>query len=177
MSISAFRVQGRIVDAADLEQIRQLLADNPSWGRSRLSGALCPSSSIVSLPGLSRCRAQHEVSCTGPPQHSSTARQRHLSLSPAKGLRPLSESNLFERMTLHLEDAWRRIFSTWRGHALAVEFAMDMITSAAPVKTIASVLEHAGKGQHTHFSVAACLWHPYRVRLFARRNPGWRASR
>jgi hypothetical protein len=53
-------------------------------------------------------------------------------------------------MMQNLEQGWRKAFSTWRGHALAVEFAMDLITSSAPRKTIASVLEAAGKGQCNH---------------------------
>jgi hypothetical protein len=41
MSMPPLRVQGRIIEPAHLEQIRRLLADNPSWGRSRLSIAIC----------------------------------------------------------------------------------------------------------------------------------------
>lgn len=34
-------VQGRTVSSADLEQIRQLIADQPAWSRRKLSQALC----------------------------------------------------------------------------------------------------------------------------------------
>jgi hypothetical protein len=58
--------------------------------------------------------------------------------------------NLFEQMMQTLEKGWCKIFPTWKGHALAVEFAMDLITSTAPQKTIAAILEAAGKGQCNH---------------------------
>lgn len=38
---SAMVIQGRKITASDLELIRRLMAENPSWGRSRLSVELC----------------------------------------------------------------------------------------------------------------------------------------
>lgn len=58
--------------------------------------------------------------------------------------------NLFQRLMENLETGWRNIFPTWRGHALAAEYALEFITSTAPVKTVASVLEAAGKGDLNH---------------------------
>src|SRR5437764_113660 len=36
----ALKVQGRTLEAADIERIRQLLSDNPGWSRRRLSQCL-----------------------------------------------------------------------------------------------------------------------------------------
>jgi hypothetical protein len=41
MSISPLVVQGRTLEPDHIQQIRQLLLENPSWGRSQLSVALC----------------------------------------------------------------------------------------------------------------------------------------
>lgn len=41
MDTKALRVQGRTIEPEHLNQIRLLLAENPAWGRSQLSRALC----------------------------------------------------------------------------------------------------------------------------------------
>jgi hypothetical protein len=58
--------------------------------------------------------------------------------------------DLFQRLRLTLEAGWLHVFPTWRGHALAVEYALDLLTVRAEVKTIASVLQAAGKGEQNH---------------------------
>lgn len=58
--------------------------------------------------------------------------------------------NLFERLRQTLQTHWLHVFPSWRSHALAVEFALNLLTSDADVKTIASVLQATGKGDENH---------------------------